>query len=133
MSYKEEAKKKLDNEYKSGKYDRYGTAVKSSVLDTLKKFIEQDEEFAQAIVQSSGTFSQCVEAAMKGCGSAISDIEVYRRCVQYYFKGATVDFKMEINLIGEATEPSEPAKSQTLTEMPKAETKKISLSLLDFI
>ncbi len=133
MSYKKEAEKKLDGEYKSGKYNRYGSAVKSAVLETLKKFIEQDEEFAQAIAQSSGTFQQCVEAAMKGCGSSISDIEVYRRCVQFYFKGATVDFKMEINLIGEATEPSETAKSQTPAETPKAEAKKISLSLLDFI
>ena len=132
MGYKTEAIEKLDKEYKNGKYDRYGNAVKDAVLKALKEFVNQDEEFAQAIVQSSGTFQQCVEAAMKGCGSSISDIEVYRRCVKFYFKGATVDFKMEINLIGEA------AKSQTLAETPeektaKPETKKISLSLLDFI
>ena len=132
MGYKTEAIEKLDKEYKNGKYDRYGNAVKDAVLKALKEFVNQDEEFAQAIVQSSGTFQQCVETAMKGCGSSISDIEVYRRCVQFYFKGATVDFKMEINLIGEA------AKSQTLAETTeektaKPETKKISLSLLDFI
>lgn len=132
MGYKTEAIEKLDKEHKTGKYDRYGNAVKDAVLKALKEFVNQDEEFAQAIAQSSGTFQQCVETAMKGCGSSISDIEVYRRCVQFYFKGATVDFKMEINLIGEA------AKSQTLAETmeektAKPETKKISLSLLDFI
>ena len=132
MSFKEQAIKKLTDEHKNGKFDRYGQAVKNDVLKALTEFVNQDEEFAQAIVQSSGTFSQCVEKAMKGCGSAISDIEVYRRCVQFYFKGATVDFKMEINLIGDAA-ASDESKSQTLGEVAKSEVKKISLSLLDFI
>ena len=130
MSFKEQAIKKLTDEHKNGKFDRYGQAVKNEVLKALTEFVNQDEEFAQAIVQSNGTFSQCVEKAMKGCGNSISDIEVYRRCVQFYFKGATVDFKMEINLIGDAAEKDN---SQTLGEVAKPEVKKISLSLLDFI
>ena len=127
MNFKELAIKKLDEEYKSGKYDRYGEAVKAYVLEALKGFIEQDNEFAQAIVEAKGTFTDCIAKIMKGCGSSISDLEVYKRAVQFYFAGATIDFKMEINLIGEA------ANSQALTETPKAESKKISLSLLDFI
>lgn len=135
MDIKEQAIKKLTDEHKNGKYDRYGQVVKNEALKALTEFVNQDAEFAQAIVESSGTFSQCIEKAMKGCGSSISDIEVYRRCVQFYFKGATIDFKMEINLIGDAAAPEE-AKSQTsgkTVEPPKPETKKISLSLLDFI
>lgn len=127
MIDKVKAIKKLDDEYKSGKYDKYGEAVKKSVLEALKGFIEQDGEFAQAIVEAKGTFADCIAKTMKGCGSSISDLEVYKRAVQFYFAGATIDFKMEINLIGEA------ANSQTLVEAPKAESKKISLSLLDFI
>lgn len=135
MSLKEQAIKKLTDEHKNGKFDRYGQIVKNEVLKALTEFVRQDDEFAQAIVQSSGTFSQCIEKAMKGCGSGISDIEVYRRCVQFYFKGATIDFKMEINLIGDAADPEE-RNSQTLgeeVEEKKPEAKKISLSLLDFI
>lgn len=132
MDYKEQAIKKITDEHKNGKFDRYGNVVKNECLKALTEFIKQDDEFAQAIVESSGTFSQCIEKAMKGCGSSISDIEVYRRCVQFYFKGATVDFKMEINLVGEAAAPEDP-KSQTLGETAKPESKKISLSLLDFI
>ncbi len=127
LDFKDKAIKKLDKEYKSGKYDRYGEAVKKSVLEALKGFIEQDDEFAQAIVESKGTFVDCLAKIMKNCGSSISDLEVYKRAVQFYFAGATIDFKMEINLIGEA------ANSQTLAKTPKAESKKISLSLLDFI
>ena len=127
MDYKVQAIKKLDGEYKSGKYDRYGEAVKKSVLEALKGFIEQDNEFAQAIVENKGTFADCLAKIMKNCGSSISDLEVYKRAVQFYFAGATIDFKMEINLVGEASN------SQTLAETPKSESKKISLSLLDFI
>lgn len=154
MNYKEQAIKKLTDEHKNGKFDRYGQAVKNEVLKALTEFIRQDDEFAQAIVQSSGTFSQCIEKAMKGCGSSISDIEVYRRCVQFYFKGATVDFKMEINLIGDGARPHpvgdegraekwQPSQSGgeargTATDAvtatgEAAKPKKISLSLLDFI
>ena len=127
IDYKADAVKRLDTEYAKGKYDRYGEAVKASVLEALKGFVEQDNEFAQAIVESKGTFADCIAKIMKDCGSSISDLEVYKRAVQFYFAGATIDFKMEINLIGEA------ANSQALTETPKAESKKISLSLLDFI
>lgn len=127
IDYKAQAIKKLDEEYKAGKYDRYGRAVKAPVLKALKGFIEQENEFAQAIVESKGTFSDCLAKIMEKCGSSISDLEVYKRAVQFYFAGATIDFKMEINLIGDATN------SQMLTEIPKAENKKISLSLLDFI
>ena len=104
MSNKEKAIKRLKEESKQGKYDRYGNAVKASVLEALEDFIGQDEEFAQAIVEKNGSFEGCIAAVVKGCGSSISDIEVYRRAVGYYFPGATVRFKMEIDRIGSAAE-----------------------------
>ena len=104
MSNKDKAIKRLKDESKQGKYDRYGNAVKSAVLEALEDFIGQDEEFAQAIVEKDGSFEGCVAAVVKGCGSSISDIEVYHRAVGYYFPGATVRFKMEIDLVGSAAE-----------------------------
>lgn len=104
MSNKDKAIKRIRDESKQGKYDRYGNAVKASVLEALEDFIGQDEEFAQAIVEKNGSFEGCIAAVVKGCGSCISDIEVYRRAVGYYFPGATVSFKMEIDLIGSAAE-----------------------------
>lgn len=55
-------------------------------------------EFAQAVGQSSRTAAECVESAVRGCGTSISDIEVYRKAVQFYFEGATVHFNMTIDL-----------------------------------
>lgn len=157
MSNKDKAIKRLRDESKQGKYDRYGNAVKASVLEALEDFIGQDEEFAQAIVEKNGSFEGCIAAVVKGCGSCISDIEVYRRAVGYYFPGATVSFKMEIDLIGSAAEEVEKKSNAhecekdagcEAVDKPEAtasdgsvggpnETgevkKKISLSLLDFI
>ena len=162
MSYKEKAIERLREESKQGKYDRYGKEVKAAVLKALEGFIEQDEEFAQAIVEKDGSFEGCVAAVVKGCGSCISDIEAYRRAVGYYFPGATVRFKMEIDLIGAAAEePKKKGKKKDnvqecekdagceAVDKPEAtasdgslggedctgETvkKKISLSLLDFM
>ena len=155
MSNKDKAIKRLRDESKQGKYDKYGNAVKSAVLEALEDFIGQDEEFAQAIVEKDGSFEGCVAAVVKGCGSCISDIEVYRRAVGYYFPGATVRFKMEIDLIGSAAEEvKEKSNAQECEKDAGCEAteamasdgslggeggsgetvkKKISLSLLDFM
>ena len=55
------------------------------------------EEFAQAIVQG-GSLSDCISTVLKGVGGSISDLEVYKRAVAFYFPGADVRFSMEIDL-----------------------------------
>ena len=67
------------------------------VMDALKTFIRQDEEFAQAVVQG-GTFSECMKAVAKDCGACLSDLEAYKRAVQFYFPGADVEFQMKIRV-----------------------------------
>ena len=42
---------------------------------------------------------------MKGCGSHISDIEVYRRAARFYFPNSEVEFVMTITIVGD--EPDE--------------------------
>lgn len=39
-----------------------------------------------------------MKAVAKGCGSAISDLEAFRRAVRFYFPGADVKFNMTVNL-----------------------------------
>ena len=39
-----------------------------------------------------------MKAVAKNCGSALSDLEAFRRAVQFYFPGADIRFRMEINL-----------------------------------
>jgi hypothetical protein len=109
----EQAVKKLTSEKNSGNYDRYASIMKDAVCEALEGFCRQDAEFAQAVVQG-GTFAECMKAVAKGCGSAISDLEAFRRAVRFYFPGADVRFHMTVNLCGDveaeaAQQPSESA------------------------
>ena len=105
--YRDQALKKIQAEYKSGKYDRYGQVTKEDVLRQIEDFIEQDDEFAQAVVQG-GTFEDCMKAVAKSCGQALSDVEAYRRAAAFYFPGAKVKMQLTIDLIGDAAKEPEP-------------------------
>ena len=114
--YKEKAIEKLDRELKAfHSSDNKAKAVKDAVANTLKMFCEQDEEFAQAIVQTDKTLSDCCESIMKKVGQSIEDIEVYKRAVNFYFAGADIKVTMEIDLIGSAAEKKSQDKVIKLT------------------
>lgn len=103
--YKQQAIEKLEKELKAfNGADNKAKAVKSAVADALKSFCEQDDEFAQAVVQNDKTLSDCCTSIMKGVGQSISDIEVYKKAVNFYFAGADIKMKMTIDLIGSAAE-----------------------------
>ena len=105
--YRDQALKKIQAEYKSGKYDKYGQVMKADVIRQIEDFIEQDDEFAQAVVQG-GTFEDCMKAVAKSCGQALSDVEAYRRAAAFYFPGAKVKMQLTIDLIGDAAKEPEP-------------------------
>ncbi len=92
---------KLKQEKGSGTFDRYADLMKESVCEALIGFCRQDQEFAQAVYQG-GSFTECMKAVARNCGKGISDLEAYRRAVQFYFKGADIRFRMEINLCAAA-------------------------------
>lgn len=94
---KEKALAKLEEEFDKGAYGRAAEIMKQSVRDALETFVRQDAEFAQAVVQG-GSFADCMDAVAKGVGSGISDLEAYRRAVQFYFPGANVEFSMGIRV-----------------------------------
>lgn len=106
--YLDKALKKLEEEYKSGSFDKYANIMKSAVKDTLADFCRQDDEFAQAVVEG-GSFTDCMKAVAKSCGTGISDLEAYRRAVRFYFPGAEIRFQMTIDLIGDAAGERESA------------------------
>ncbi len=85
---------KLDEKKLSPK----GKAVGKYVVKVLTDFCRQNTEFAQAIVQSSKTVNDCVEAAVKGSGNSISDFDVYSKAAAFWFEGATVKFTMTLDL-----------------------------------
>lgn len=97
MSWGSQAVEKLEHEYKGGNYDRYAQIMKQSVKQALENFCQQDEEFAQAVVQG-GTFEDCMKKVANGCGNGLSDLEAFRRAVQFYFQGADIQFQMKIDL-----------------------------------
>lgn len=98
MSRDQLAIKKLDKELEELKSSSGPIqAMKWAVHDALAIFCLQDEEFAQAVLQG-GSFSDCMAAVAKGVGSSISDVDAYRKAVQFYFPGADIRFQMSINL-----------------------------------
>jgi hypothetical protein len=99
-------------------------AVSKFVASTLTHFCEENERFAQAVYRTSRTLSDCCAEIMDGCGSQISDIDVYRAAVQSYFPNADVFFRMEIHITGDAPgegELSRPSK-KTVPEPKKTYT-----------
>ena len=98
---------KLDKELKqlkgSKNLDSKISTMMGPVHDALVEFCRQTEEFAQAVVQG-GSFEQCMVAVAKGVGSSISDLDAYRRAVQFYFPGADIRVKMTVNLMASVEE-----------------------------
>ena len=132
-TFEEQARARLDAELKqaSAGKSRYVTAVAPSVHDALVTFCEQQEEFAQAVVQSGKSLSDVCEAATKGCGSSISDLEVYRRAVAAYFPGARVDCVMTIRMSGYEEPTANPSRDP---ERAKLQTSGVlSLDLFDLM
>lgn len=119
--YRDEALKKLREGAKSVRGQKE-LAMKDAVRATLETFCTQDEEFAQAVVQG-GDFPSCMAAVAKGVGGSISDLEAYRKAVQFYFPGAEIRMQMTIDLIGAAAAAPEPEKT---------EAKKPESIILDF-
>ena len=102
--FENEAIEKLKNHKYGGKYKEVADAVR----DALIEFCRQDGEFAQAVAQSTKALSECVDSVLKDHGSCMSDLEVYRKAVGFYFPGATVKMllKVQVNPYEEEKEPS---------------------------
>lgn len=93
-------KTKLEGELKNLRKDltRQEAAMADPVCKMLISFCEQDKRFADAVFEKKETLSDCMKAVGKGVTYAISDVEAYRRAVQFYFPAADVDFKCVVVL-----------------------------------
>lgn len=111
-NYSELAAEKIANELKDFKGNQYGNAVKRFVAATLTNFCEQSERFARVVYETEATLSDCCAKIMKGCGHHISDIDVYRGAVRYYFPNAEIEFTMTIDASRDAPTPEEMAKPE---------------------
>lgn len=119
QNYTQLAVDKIAEELKTFKGDRYGEAVKKHVASTITHFCEQEPRFAEVVYKTKRTLSDCCAEIMKGCGSSISDIDVYRGAVKNYFPNAEVVFTMTISIDGDA-----PSEEEMNREVRKPEPKK---------
>ena len=100
------------------------TGVQTCALPiSLKKFCEEDARFAQVVLKTRRTLSDCCGQIVRGVGNSISDIEVYRRAVQFYFPNSEIEFKMNILLTGEA--PSEEEMARELEKKQPSKPRKV--------
>ena len=132
--YKEKALE-IIQKHRFGKMSQKGAAVRLSVMDMLRKFCEQEEEFAQAIVQSDKNIDDCIEYTVKDCGSAISDLDVYKKAAEFYFPGAKVQLTFVIDLVGDAAAPPTPKNENSIPSLSKNENSqksKLEFSFDDF-
>lgn len=93
--YQKQAAQKLRQELKDGKYDQYAGIMKNAVNEALCEFCRQEEEFARAVLDG-GNFDECMKAVARNVGKGISDLDAYKRAVQFYFPGSDVKFSMQI-------------------------------------
>ena len=106
-----------DEKQNEGAKSPKAKAVYSHVRDALCGFCEQNEEFADAILQNDKTLGACCEKIMEKCGNAISDIEVYARAVEFYFPGAVIEMKMTVYMSKFERDEEKKEKSQSTAKV----------------
>lgn len=77
----------------------------NEVANVLRNFCNQNEKFAEILFKTKRTFNDCMNEVAKNVGRGISDIDAYRRAVQFYFPNSQIEFLMKMTLTGE--EPNE--------------------------
>ena len=108
---------KLDKELKELKPgDSKIRVMMKPVHDALAEFCCQDGEFAQAVMQGH-SFGECMQAVAKGVGGSISDLEAYRRAVQFYFPGADIRMQMTVNLCASVETPEDTAPAPVVLDL----------------
>jgi hypothetical protein len=99
--------------------------VAGPTAEALREFCRQEPEFKQAMKQSDKTFQACLDGIAQLCDDkdGVSDLDVFRAAVKFYFPTADIRFRMEIDLCAETDAAAKPQK----------ETLSVSLDeLLDF-
>ena len=114
VDWRAKAKAKLEDENKAFKGGREAQAVRDYILKTLIYFADQEPRFAEVVCNTKRTFSECCAAVVHNAGGMISDLEAYRRAVQFYFPNAEVEFVMNVKLTGAAPTAEEMQKPASI-------------------
>lgn len=127
-----QALEKLSDQHVKAVKGQKEKAMARPVAEALRSFCRQEAEFAQAVVQG-GDFSSCMMAVAKGVGNCISDLDAYRKAVEFYFPGAKIKMQMTIDLIGDAALPCPEEQSAPALQLYKPEKNELVLNLEDFL
>lgn len=121
-NWAKQAQEKLKKERAavSGKKEK---VMADAVMTALMDFCRQEPEFAQAVAQA-GSLEECMRKVAAGTGDSISDLEAYRKAVQFYFPGADIQMQLRIDLVGMADLDEVGEKEQK--EVPKLMTLDLS-------
>lgn len=105
---KSQAIQKIDAELKAYKGDKYGEVMKNKIAEVIKNWCNQNEEFAQAVVQG-GNFEDCMKKVVKQVKGNYADSDSICPVVaEFYFPGAVVEETILIRMSKhEAEEVSE--------------------------
>ena len=114
VDWRAKAKTKLEDENKAFKGSREARAVRHYILKTLIYFADQEPRFAEVVCNTKRTFAECCAAVVDNAGNMISDLEAYRRAVQFYFPNAEVEFVMNVKLTGAAPTAEEMQKPASI-------------------
>jgi len=102
------AKEKVKREFENlGKIGNKESAVSTYVHTVIQDACGQSEQFAEVVYKYKRTLADCLKEIMKNVGNAISDIDVYRRAIQFYFPNSDVSAVTTITLTGDAPDESE--------------------------
>ena len=93
---KNTALEKINRERTNITGDRYAQAVAPFVADTLRVFINDNEEFAEAVAKNEKTLNDCCTEITKDTRDFLSDLEVYKRAVKFYLPDADVKCEMSV-------------------------------------
>lgn len=104
------AKEKIAAELEAFTGGQKEKAISQFAASQLSHFCEQSPLFAEVVYKTRRTLSDCCAQVMKGTGSCVSDIDVYRGVVRAYFPNADVRFLMDIEINGAAPSEEEMAK-----------------------
>lgn len=123
VDWRAKAKTKLESENKAFKGSREARAVRDYILKTLIYFADQEPRFAEVVCNTKRTFAECCAAVVDNAGNMISDLEAYRRAVQFYFPNAEVEFVMNVKLTGAAPTAEEMQKPASIKPQEAAAPK----------
>lgn len=114
---------KLDAERKEMKPSGAVEVMYIEVANALKNFCEQDNSFAKVVYKTKRSFNDCMQSVAKGVGRGISDIDAYRKAIQFYFPNANIEYLIKITIDGD--EPDEKyINKEEKKPKPKVDNKK---------